>query len=415
MAEIKNKNKELINKWSELLNVDKLPKLHESKIEATALMLENEANFLNGNLHEDATTTDNAFNSTGSGFANNGLFYNIAVPMVRRTFPELLAHDLVGVQPMNGPVGIAFALRYKAGQAYTDRTVTPNVSYAAGTAELGYNAIDKNYTGSLITSAGEALGSKAGSGVGSDLGLGIGSGEHIKDVSLSIEKATVETRTRKLRTRWSLEVQQDLKAMHGLDVESQMLDVLNYELIAEKDRELIDTINACAVSGAWNYDPTATANGRWEAEKYRSLYLRIIRESNEVARTTRRGPANWIVASPRVCAALESLADFIIAPVDNSINTASFGVSKVGAIGGRLMLYRDTFERADTLTMGYKGPHPWDTGIIYLPYIELMLSKQIFEDSFHPTMGLMSRYGIHSHIFGCSLFYRKLTIQNMPD
>jgi len=405
--------KQLVEKWNDVLDHDKFDKLNDKMKKMTAIVLENEQKY----IVEASGATSWASNSlypTGTDFSNNGVFYNIAVPMVRRTFPELIAHDLVGVQPMTGPAGVAFALRYKAGQAYTNTTVNPTVGYAAGEAELGYNVIDKNYSGSHTTSAGEALGSKVGSGVGNDIGLGVGAGTHIKEIGLTIEKATVSAVTRKLRARWSVELQQDLKAMHGIDAESEMMDILSYEITAEIDRELIDQIRSVATSGNWDFNASTASTGRWEAEKYRAMYNRAVREANKIAVSTRRGSGNWIVASPSVCAALESLSNFTISPVASDINTALTGVARIGSIDGRFMLYRDTFAPDDQMLIGYKGPSPLDTGVVYLPYIQLMMNKITFEDSMQPAMGLMSRYGIHSHIFGSGLFYRVVKILNLP-
>ena len=207
------KEKKLITKWEKILNEGN--KIENPKImAATALMLENEFNYLHGNLSESGSNIEGTFNRGGS-YSTNGDFYNIAVPMVRRTFPELVAHDLVGVQPMNAPVGLAFGLRFRAGQSYN------GVSHGQ---EIGYNTMDSTYTQSGSVSAAEALGSRAGSGVGNDRGIGIGAGTHINEVTMTLEKTQVTAETRKLRARWSLEVAQDLQAMHGLVMEEEMID-----------------------------------------------------------------------------------------------------------------------------------------------------------------------------------------------
>jgi len=183
---------------------------------------------------------------SAAGYAGNAEFHKIAIPMVRRTFPELIAHDIVGVQPMTGPVGLAFALRFIADGAYAGTTL-----YGTDATEIGYNNLDPTYSGTYSLSAGEALGSKYGTaGVGSDIGLGIGSGTHIKEVSMTIEKEKVEAVTRKLRSRWSLEVAQDIKAMHGLDLEEEMMDILSYEITAEIDRELVNKLRTVAATNA---------------------------------------------------------------------------------------------------------------------------------------------------------------------
>lgn len=418
----------LVKNWDDILSEGQEIKNRKVK-RATAVMLENQANYLNGRagVNEASSSTASSvrpegggnFYNTGGDYQNSGEFHKIAIPMVRRTFPELIAHDIVGVQPMTGPVGLAFALRFRADQSY------------AGTAsgqEIGYNTVDPYYTGDTATSermttqAGEELGSNVSSGtVGGhltqpgDRGLGIGSGKQIKELSMTVEKAQVEAGTRKLRSRWSLEVAQDLKAMHGLDLEEEMMDVLAYEITAEIDRELINVMRSVAANNAssttWNY---ATADGRWEAEKYRNFYNLLVRKANRIAVDTRRGAGNFVVAAPSLCAALETTSSFTIQPVNADVNTAVTGVAKIGSLDGRMTVYRDTFATLDDVVIGYKGPSEYDTGIIYLPYIQLLVSKAVFEDSFNPTVGLMSRYAIHQHIFGAENYYIQVAAQNLP-
>jgi hypothetical protein len=385
--------KALVKTWGEILNEGK--KIKSQKVmKATALMLENEKTYLTeaGNYSEIGRNTP---------YATNGDFHQIAIPMVRRTFPELLAHDLVGVQPMTGPVGLAFALRFRAVGTYDSATDT----------EVGYNNIDTAYSGSYVTSAGEILGSNTTG----DIGLGVGAGTAIKEINMTVEKAQVEAKTRKLRSRWSLEVAQDLKAMHGLDLEEEMLDILAYEITAEIDRELVNAINTAAVSSSWDYDSPSDADGRWQSEKYRTLYNMIIRKANRIAVLTRRGAGNFVIASPYVCAALESLSSFVVHPTDGDMNTLVAGIAKMGSLDGRITVYRDTFATSDYCTVGYKGPSEYDAGIIYLPYVQLMVSKTVYEQSFHPTVGLMSRYAIHSNIFGSNLYYQRIGVYNLPQ
>lgn len=404
--------KELEKKWGPVL--DEGGKIRNPRVrKLTALMLENEHGYLreNGLINEAGTSWANdSFNQT-SGYSGSGVFHKIAVPMVRRTFPELIAHDLVGVQPMTGPVGIAFALRYKAGQSY-DGTV--------GT-ELGHNTIDKTYTGSHSTSAGEVLGSKSGSGVGDDIGLGVGSGTHIKEVNMTLEKGQVTAVTRKLRARWSLEDEQDIQNMHGLNMDEEMSNILAYEITAEIDRELVDTIDSLCTSGnsnlsTWSFSASAQGvKGRWEMERYRELYHQVVRKANLIAVATRRGAGNWILANPNASAIFETLADFTIAPVEGDISTAIIGVARIGSMGGRMSLYRDTFEDTDQYIVGFKGVSEFDTGVVYMPYIQLLKSRATYEDSFHNVSGLMTRYGLHQHLFGASRYYQKVTLSDLPS
>jgi len=407
--------KDLVKKWAEVL--DEGTEIKNPKVKkCTALMLENQHQYLT-----EATSMGSDSLNTVGGYGGSGMFHKIAVPMVRRTFPELIAHDLVGVQPLTGPVGLAFALRFYPGQSVGAPAAGYGDAYTADTTELGYNSINRDFSGSMTTSAGEELGSASGSGVGIDIGLGIGAGTHIKEINASVEKAQVEAVTRKLRSRWSLEVAQDLKAMHGLDLEEEMMDVLAYEITAEIDRELLYNIDSSVASegtgyaNTWSYTATGGVyQGRWQQERYRELYNFVIRRANVIAVNTRRGSANWMVANPSVSAVFETMADFTIAPVASDINTAVTGVARIGSMGGRMSLYRDTFQDTDQLLLGYKGPSEYDTGIIYLPYIQLMASRATFENSFQPTIGLMSRYAIHSQIFGAKNYYQKILVTNLP-
>lgn len=414
----------LVTKWSDIIKEGSdIKTKHMEKV--TAIMLENELNHLSnsGSILSEGTTwsatgsePQGAVNFQSAGDAD---FYKIAIPMVRRTFPNLLAHEVVGVQPLTAPVGLAFALRYKADQSYAG---------TAGT-EVGYNTIDPYYSANPATSAaftrekGEQLGSKVVPDVGSAPnefpgiggGLGVGNGTGIRELSMTLEKAQVEAGTRKLKSRWSLEVAQDLRAMHGLNLEEEMMDVLSYEITAEIDRELISKIKTVANTNAASQtiDYTTDLDGRWEAEKYRNIYNVLIRKANQIAIDTRRGAGNFVIASPTMCAALEATSAFTIWPTEGTVNTNGMGVAKVGAMDNRMMVYRDTFATEDDVVVGYKGASSYDTGIIYLPYIQLMVSKATYEDSFQPSVGLMSRYAIHEHMFGAKNYYIRVLFNNM--
>lgn len=429
--------KSLVRKWNTILHPEQTlkegevasfvaPRIRNKRIErSTAVILENQANYMiEAGFLNESNYTDLSFNKAG-GYSTNGEFHKIAVPMVRRTFPELIAHDLVGVQPMSGPVGLAFALRYVSGQTYTDM----NNREKPGQLELGYNNMDPNYSGSYPTDFGEGLGSQPDPNINGDWststkGLGIGEGKNIKEINFTIQKKQVEAQTRKLRSRWSLEVAQDLKAMHDLDLEEEMMDILAYEITSEIDRELVNEIRLAANQnkksnidgqlGKLDWNNPLNFDGRWEHEKYRNLFNLAIRKSNQIAIDTRRGSGNFVIASPTLAAAFEASSAFTIAPVDTDVDTAINGVAFIGTLDGRLRLYRDTFLVTDEFLVGYKGPSSYDAGIIYLPYIQLMTSKAIFEDSYNPSVGLMSRYGIMSHMFGASNYYIRCQVDNMP-
>jgi hypothetical protein len=415
--------KKLVSKWGTILKEGN--EIKNKGIEkATAIMLENEVTYLHKGKDVSEATTWADGNVNYGGVDGQADFYKIAIPMVRRTFPELIAHEIVGVQPLTAPVGLAFALRYQADQEYAG---------VASGQELGHNTIDPYYSGqttptsgALSREDGEKLGSKSVSDVGGHPGigggLGIGTGQGIKEVSMTIEKDQVEAGTRKLRSKWSLEVAQDLKAMHGLDLEEEMMDVLSYEITAEIDRELINNIRAVANTntssqatgvGTGPISYTDDLDGRWEAEKCRNIYNILIRKANRIAIDTRRGAGNYVVSSPNLCAALETTSSFAIQPTNSDIATAVTGVARLGSLDGRMTVYRDTFATTDDVIIGYKGVSAYDTGIVYLPYIQLMISRAVFEDSFNPTVGLMSRYAIHNNLFGASNYYIRVEFEDL--
>jgi hypothetical protein len=426
------KMKRIIEKWAPML--DGLAT--DDLVRTTATMLENQSNFINRTfLGEDNTYTLSSPNNLGiaNGTGNYGSasevgagtgtpsgiarYKQIAIPMVRRIFPELLAHKLVGVQPMVGPVGLAYALRFRA-QGRTG-------SYAAGT-ELGYNNIDRNYAGSYATGMtgtgystleGEQL-NEAATNFGSD------GTQFSSEVGLTIEQKEVIARTRKLKARWSIEAEQDLSAMHNIDFEEEIMDMMAYEIAQEIDRELVARIiNAAKAGGTydWNYGtvgvPTSgaalgTADGRWEQEKFRTLYTTILHAAEDIARSTRMGPGNWAIVSPRVAVALQSLPDFQFAPVKGTVDALKFGVAEVGTLGNGIKVYRDTFavNGNDYVVVGHKGSKESETGIVYCPYIPVMFQKAIGQESFSPRAGVMTRYGIVDHLFGSQLFYRYIAV-----
>jgi hypothetical protein len=417
--------KELAKKWAPILE-EGSPIKNDKIKKATIIMLENQHNEMNeATSYMGGQMGASAPSYTGT----NAMFQKIAVPMVRRTFPELFAHDTVGVQPMTGPVGIAFALRFTGTSDYGNPVGAGSTAPYIGMDdhEVGYNYIDNSYSGdrdtvnpsgtAAPTTSAEVWGSKLGSDVGTDIGIGRGRGLHIREINMTIEKDEIEAKTRKLRSRWSLEVAQDIKAMHGLDIEDEMMDVLAYEITAEIDREIVQAITDVAISSSYSWMTDTHYDGRWEHERYRSLYHQMIRKANTIAVNTRRGPGNFVIASPILCAAFEALSAFTVAPVNSNVNTAMTGVARVGSLDGRMTVYRDTFYTSSTqqYIVGYKGPSEFDAGIIYMPYIQLLPARATFEDSFNPTVGLMSRYAIHNHLFGAANYYQKVLITGMPS
>ncbi len=393
----------------------------------------------------------------------------ILIPMIRRTFPELITNEIVGVQPMSGPVGLAFALRYKYDQdalgngvdGQPTATGTTNAlvgtgipNTGAGSAngnEMGYQYLDTRFTG---TSSAKLSGLGGGSDfpfVDQDEGVArllanfelTGS---IPQVVVSFEKTAVEAGTRRLAARWSVELEQDLKNMNGIDIDTELTNAMSYELQAEIDREmLMRMIQVALNNGTGNgYSLWApqSADGRWLVERNRDFYQRIIIQANRIAIRNRRGAANFIVCTPRAAAILEMLPEFQWVPVQGNVNTQPVGVAKVGNLGGRFNVYRDTrtesqFEqnagyisqpdqgtytptaarttRVEYALLGYKGPEFYDTGIIYCPYIPVMVQRTIGPNDFSPRVGLLTRYGVVDNIFGANLYYHVIILKNLGD
>ena len=232
-----------------------------------------------------------------------------------------------------------------------------------------------------------------------------------------MERTTVTAQTRKLKAEYTLEMAQDLKSMHNMDAESELMNVLQYEIAAEIDRDLVAAINnnATQVTG-WAYGNVGpqtntawNADGQWEVEKFRTLYTRVIKEANRIAITTRRGPGNFIICSVNVVSALEGLNNFLYSSVPNDVGPVG-GVTKVGTLDGRFSVYVDTFSdlssTGDYVTVGYKGPSVLDSGVIYCPYIPLMMQKVIHEETFQPAIGVLTRSAIAYNMNGTQNYYR---------
>jgi hypothetical protein len=247
----------------------------------------------------------------------------------------------------------------------------------------------------------------------------------MKSMKMTMEKFAVDVQTRKLKAEYSIELAQDLKQVHGVDAEAELINILEYEISAELDRELVEAVYANTTNGgSWSYGTAGVyagaggtgnafslngvADGRYEMEKFRTLYTRIVREANAVAIATRRGAANFIICSLNVASALECLANFMYSAVPGNVET-TIGVAKVGTLDGRFTVYLDTFAYDDFFVVGYKGNTAFDTGIIYCPYIPLMVQKVTDPDTFQPLIGMQCRDAIVGNMWGAEKYYRKVT------
>ena len=486
-----NRAEKLLEKWSPVLDYtsDKVSSIDNAHTRLnTAILLENQEEWC---IKENNTSVDGAFGTSinnAQGGANYGTsdtyadgdqrLPKILIPMIRRTFPELITNEIVGVQPMRGPVGLAFAPRYKysgdkidggaivaashtgvqAASGAAGGNVANDALGGQGAGELGHNYLGTSVTGKVSAihgMEGQTL-TDAISGDGTSASVSWLSGwtggspfnaadnglaaltetfeldgaKEAPTVELSFEKTAVEAGTRRLNARWSVELEQDLKNMNGIDVDAELTNAMSYEIQAEIDREMIIRMVQAALKAKHGTGFTSfaisAADGRWMAERNRAFYQKLIVEANRIAVRNRRGAANFIVATPRVCAILEMLPEFSWMTVDGNVNTQPVGVAKVGNVGGRFNVYRDTRTEAqynlaqpneghklEYALLGYKGPEYYDTGIIYCPYIPVMVQRSIDPNSFYPKVGMLTRYGVVDHLFGASNYYHVVFVLGM--
>ena len=401
----------LIEKWAPVLNEGVAIKDHHRR-QVTAAILENqeramseERSAMHGFLTENAAGTN-----TGTSSVAN--FDPVLISLVRRSMPNLIAYDVCGVQPMNGPTGLIFAMKSRYGKGATSSTEalfneaqTRFAGDSAGTHDSdnasGWNGIDSEgarltalAAGGMPTADAEALGATGGS--------------TFNEMGFTIEKSTVTAKSRALKAEYSLELAQDLKAIHGLDAETELANILSTEILAEINREVIRTINSQAKTGAQQANVTSNgifnmssdADGRWSAEKFKGLGVQIDRECNVIAKETRRGKGNVIICSSDVATALAAAGTLDYSPaISNQLQVDDTGNTFAGLLNGRIKVYIDPYASTDYVTVGYKGNNPYDSGVFYCPYVPLQMVKAVAEDTFAPKIGFKTRYGMASNPF----------------
>jgi hypothetical protein len=464
----RSRAQQLVEKWAPVLDYssDKVAPIEEEHARlTTAILMENQERW----CIEEAGNTSGGYGSAGvfgapqvAGSAFSGDRYasgdsrlpKVLIPMVRRTFPELITNEIVGVQPMSGPVGLAFALRYRYEQNSLASSGIDGVNFGGPTTlgvgngvnratndasngvgnELGYQFLDTTYTGTSAAS----LSGLGATGTDFDL-LASDSGiaallsnyeltGNIPQVVVEFSKTAVEAGTRRLAARWSVELEQDLKNMNGLDIDSELTNAMSYEIQAEIDREMVIRMIQVALNAGqgagYTYWYAQSADARWLGERNRDFYSKVIIEANRIAIRNRRGSANFIIATPRVAAILEMLPEFSWMNINGNINTQPTGIAKVGTLGGRFTVYRDTRTDSQYLAgartnpleyalLGYKGTEYYDTGIVYCPYIPVMIQRTVGPNDFAPRVGLMTRYGVVDHIFGANLYYHIIIVKGL--
>jgi len=410
---------QLMEKWAPVLNEESAGAITDNHRKAvTAAILENQEIALReeGLLNETNNTT-----AVTSGVTNN--WNPVLIALVRRAMPNLMAYDICGVQPMSGPTGLIFAMK---------STFQKTKSGTSSGAEALFNEANINFSGDSGTTAmtadpsgmGSALDGDGDSTIADSLGdplanldlystaeaeaLGVTGGEQFAEMGFTIEKATVTAKSRALKAEYTLELAQDLKAIHGLDAETELANILSTEIMAEINREVVRTINSQAKLGAATnntaingiFNVQTDADGRWSVEKFKGLIMQIERESNTIAQETRRGKGNFIICSSDVASSLAASGMLDYAPaMSTNLNVDDTGNTFAGVLNGRTRVYIDPYATTDYVNVGYKGTNPYDAGLFYCPYVPLTMVRAVGENTFQPKIGFKTRYGMVSNPF----------------
>ena len=401
----------LVEKWGPVLNEDTAGSIKDNhRKQVTAALLENTERALTeerAQLNEAAPT-----NATGGNINN---WDPVLISLVRRAAPNLIAHDLASVQPMNGPTGLIFAMKSKySTQGGTEALYNEADTQFSGTQATPANNVADGTDGSgLLSYGGDSAmpGPNHGSAMATDSAEALGSSgsTDFAEMAFSIERQTVTAKSRALKAEYSLELAQDLKAIHGLDAESELANILSTEILAEINREIIRVINAHAKPGAQSaqitkkgiIDLDTDVDGRWSAEKFKGLGIQIDREANQIAKDTRRGKGNVMVCSSDVASALAAtgMLDYSQVLASNTLNVDDTGNTFAGTLNGRMKVYIDPYATVDYITVGYKGANAYDAGLFYCPYVPLTMMRAVAEDTFQPKIGFKTRYGLASNPF----------------
>jgi hypothetical protein len=404
----------LIEKWSPVLNENSAGSITDHHRRAvTAVVLENQERALReqrsqerGFLTEDAP---------GNATSSIGTWDPVLISLVRRAMPNLIAYDVAGVQPMTGPTGLIFAMkaRYGSGvstarEALFNEAETRFSGDSAGTHDSdnvsGLEGIaDGDGDGTIADSDISAQHNAAGMSTFKGEQLGSTGESPINKMGFTIEKQTVTAKTRALRADYSLELAQDLKAIHGLDAETELANILSTEILAEINREVIRTLNSQAKLGAVTanvaidgiFNLSSDADGRWSAEKFKGLGVQIDREANAIAKATRRGKGNIVICSSDVATALAASGQLDYAPaLATNLQVDDTGNTFAGVLNGRIKVYIDPYATGDYANVGYKGSNPYDAGVFYCPYVPLQMVRAVGENDFQPRIGFKTRYGM---------------------
>ena len=476
-------SEKLMEKWGPLLNAESCDPIKDSHRKAvTAVLLENQERFLReqsafengGMLTEAPTNSANAVGASG-GFGGGAAaagpvagFDPVLISLIRRSMPNLVAYDLAGVQPMNGPTGLIFAMRSRySSQSGTEALFDEPDTAFSSTRDFASGRTGGNYSGqvldgelvgfgttgdqrgtnpSVLSGAGTTtgIGTQYNVGQGMETGdaeaLGDGTNEDFNQMAFSIEKVTVTAKSRALKAEYSLELAQDLRAIHGLNAEAELANILSTEILAEINREVIRTIYKVAENGAQanvatagTFDLDVDSNGRWSVEKFKGLLFQIERDANRIAQRTRRGKGNIILTSADVASALTMAGVLDYTPALNAnLNVDDTGNTFAGTINGKYRVYIDPFAANSAANqyyvVGYKGSSPYDAGLFYCPYVPLQMVRAVGENTFQPKIGFKTRYGLISNPFaegnvdnqglgrvypGVNRYYQRVKVANL--
>jgi hypothetical protein len=450
---------EIQKKWAPVLEHTELNPIKDAHRRAvTAQLLENTQRELsvagqhNQFMLSEANPTNSIQAGTGSGSIDT--FDPVLISLVRRSMPNLIAYDICGVQPMTGPTGLIFAMRSRYAnqegtETFYNEVNTAYSAYGNGGIAAGYgSAGDANVaftgqkgtipgaTNTTVMTATNTYNTAAGMTTAFAESLGGNATFGFAEMGFSIEKVTVTATSRALKAEYSMELAQDLKAIHGLDAESELSNILSAEILAEINREVVRTINITAVTGASDNTTTAgvfdldtDSNGRWSVEKFKGLMFQLEREANQIAKQTRRGKGNILLCSSDVASALQmaGVLDYTPALNSNNLNVDDTGATFAGVLNGRLRVYIDPYAiGGNYATMGYKGANAFDAGLFYCPYVPLQMVRAVDPNTFQPKIGFKTRYGMVANpfaggdtaglgalTFNTNKYYRRVIINNL--
>ena len=423
-------NEEINAKWQPILEHPELAAITDPHKKAvTALVLENTEKALREGSAWSTNTllNETPANNIGDGATNVDTYDPVLISLVRRSMPNLMAYDICGVQPMTGPSGLIFAM--KARFANTTNLLDT-------TQEALFNEADTDFSGTgTHANALGATSETTGTGVTT---ANMEANTAYEEMGFTIDKVTVTAKSRALKAEYTTELAQDLKAIHGLDAETELANILSAEILSEINREVIRTIFHTAKAGAQSdtasagtFDLDVDSNGRWSVEKFKGLMFQIEREANEIAKQTRRGKGNVLICSSDVASALQMAGVLDYAPaLANSLNVDDTGNTFAGVMNGRMKVYIDPYAGANYMIVGYKGSSAFDAGIFYCPYVPLQMVRAVGEDSFQPKIGFKTRYGMVANPFATSrgdgtidntspaaadqnTYYRRVTVSNI--